>query len=78
MTTTTKYYRTVLTVEILSTESVSDMELSEIADAIMEGDCSGAFTETVMEEVSEEKMAELLIAQGSDPSFLIYDSEEEE
>lgn len=74
----TTYYRTVFTIEVLSTSPVDHMELSEIAEATMDGDCSGFMQETIVEEVTEEKMAQLLIAQGSDPSFLIYDFDDEE
>ena len=67
------FYRTVLQVEILSDEPYRYKALSDVAFDIIEGDCSGKTTVVSQEEVSKEQMAELLIAQGSDPSFLLGD-----
>ena len=69
--------RNVITVEILSNErwSADDLEdLSVVQEAIMGGDSSGVVTITTHNEVvTADRMAELLIAQGSDPSFLLGD-----
>lgn len=72
------YYRTVLTVEVLSTTPVADWDLSDIAREMVYGDVSGDWQVATVEEVTEERMSELLIAQGSDPSFLLGDEEDEE
>ena len=70
-----KFYRTVVQVEILSDELVPDpADLDGINYQITEGGWSGlAETIVLNEEVSRERMAVLLIAQGSDPSFLLGD-----
>src|ERR1017187_772934 len=71
----TRYWKTTLTVVVLHEDddpaiydSLSD--LSRIAYNVNEGDCSGQITQVVTEEVSEERMAQLLEEQGSDPEFL--------
>lgn len=75
----TRYYRNVITVEILSREPWTADEMQDlrvVADEIDCGGSSGQITVTVHnEEVSTERMAELLTAQGSDPGFLINDEE---
>jgi hypothetical protein len=69
-----KYYRNVIQVEILSTrqwgDEIDDLEI--VNYAITEGNSSGYITRTVTnEEVTNERMAELLEAQGTDADFLI-------
>lgn len=78
-----KYYRNVVEVEILSDEpfhgNMGLTDLQTIHYYITEGDCSGDIQITVSdEEVSREKMAELLIKQRSDPEFLLGDENEDE
>jgi hypothetical protein len=80
-----KYFRSVYQVEVLSArpyEPADNPDLTDleaISQDITDGDCSGMVTEVVSnEEVSEERMRELLIAQGSDPGFLIPDHESEQ
>jgi hypothetical protein len=70
-----KYYRTLIQIEILSENNpIGDgLNLSEIDYDITEGDCSGEITTLSQEEVTSKQMAELLIAQGSDPSFFMLD-----
>jgi len=53
------------------------LSLKDIAYEITEGHCSGQFLDTTVEKVSKERMSELLIAQGSDPSFLLGEEAEE-
>jgi hypothetical protein len=66
-----RYYRTVIRVEVL-TEGPYDPEgLADVAEDIVHGDASGRWEVELSEEVSKEKMAELLEAQGSDPEFLL-------
>lgn len=65
------FYRTVIEVEVLSEDPYVFNSLSNIAHDIRDGDCSGKVTVISQEEVSPDKMAELLTAQGSDPSFLL-------
>jgi hypothetical protein len=66
-----KFYRTVVTVEVLHDRELGDMDLSDIAREIVEGDFSGKTTFGDPEEVSPERVSELLIEQGSDPAFLL-------
>jgi hypothetical protein len=69
-----KYYRQVITIEVLSAaEPLAWDGINDIADAIHDGCSSGVMEETVNEEVGVVEMAELLDAQGSEPSFLIDD-----
>jgi hypothetical protein len=49
--------------------------LSEVAEDIDNGDASGEVTYDHTE-VSKDTMRELLIAQGSDPEFLIIEDED--
>lgn len=73
----TKYYRNVVQVEILSDRPWGDVvDLEEINYQITNGDSSGRLNHTVIDEqVSAEQMAELLTAQGSEPSFLIAEDD---
>ena len=66
-----KYYRTVVTYEVLSVGPYYFENLEQLAYDTLFGDCSGVTLNVEYEEVSEEQMSELLVAQGSDPSFLL-------
>lgn len=70
-----KFYRTVFRMEVLSTEPLGSLSLSDINYEITEGHCSGMFLETREEEVSRDKMRGLLVAQGTDPEFLLEEDE---
>lgn len=71
-----KFYRQVVTVEILSEELKDfDNDLEAIAAAITDGDCSGVVSVEVSDEVDGLAMARLLAAQGSDPGFFMLDEE---
>lgn len=73
---TRKFYRQVFTVEVLSEDVPLRCDnLSEIDYAITYGDRSGMVNETVCEEVTAEKMAQLLMDQGSDPEFFRIDED---
>ena len=71
-------YRIVYKIEVLADTPMhhDPIDLAGINYAITEGHASGQFLETKTEEVSRERMAELLIAQGSDPEFLLGEEEE--
>lgn len=79
MANTKKYYRTVYQVEVLSEEKFDDgggMSLTDIDEAITNGDCSGRVTTIVDNQaVSGKEMVKLLKAQGSDPEFFQLDKE---
>ena len=49
--------------------------LAHVHEAITDGESSGQWTQQDAE-VTEQTMRELLLAQGSDPNFLILEEEE--
>ena len=61
--------RTLITVEVLSAGPFDPDDLNEVHHAITSGDCSGRWAVTRTEQINSERMAELLMAQGSDPDF---------
>jgi hypothetical protein len=75
-----KFYRSVVTVEILSETPIpNDISLDDIYYEITEGDWSGVCDlETLNEEIDGPTMAKLLLAQGSDPGFFQLTAEGEE
>lgn len=68
------YYKTIVTVEVLSECEIGDSSLEDIASEIHSGEWSGSYNVTSVEVLSPEKMAQALIDQGSDPSFFGLDS----
>ena len=74
--TTEKFFRTVLTIEVLTAREAFNGEITELAETITYGDASGKELVRVVEEVSAEAMSTLLIAQGSDPGFLLGKEED--
>jgi len=68
-----KFYRTLVTVEVLSEEPYCPETLEEVARDICDGDCSGDWTHEKSIEVDGPTMAKLLIKQGSDPGFFQLD-----
>jgi hypothetical protein len=79
-----KFYRTVITVEVLTDEPYDPGSLEQVHYDTFEGHASGVWDVTEVEETDSERMAQLLIAQGSIPEFLLgepedyYEWEEEE
>jgi hypothetical protein len=72
------FYRTLVQVEVLSEEPMEDTDVHDLAMlncAITDGDCSGEVKIVSREEKSGKEMAELLMAQGSDPGFFNIDAE---
>ena len=70
------FYRTLIHVEVLSENPVAFEHLSQVAEAIYDGDCSGKWEhddEIVNQEVDGKIMAKLLLNQGSDPAFFQID-----
>ena len=73
---TRKYYRTVFTVTVLSTESLPvGVGLSGLAYGITEGDWSGDIDRQPEQELTGAEIADALLVQGSDPEFLGLDRE---
>ena len=64
-----KYYRTIITVEILSDYPYSVDTLADVGYDMTEGDVSGHISERC-EEFTKDEMKKALIAQGSDPDFI--------
>lgn len=75
MTSKRKFYRTVIQVEILSeTPYPESADMHQVANDIMDGDCSGKATTMIENQVvSSKRMAKLLKEQGSDPEFFQLD-----
>lgn len=69
-----EFYRTVIHVEVLSESPyVFTGNLCDVAADISTGECSGV-TRTIQEErCNGARMAQLLLAQGSDPEFFQLD-----
>lgn len=68
------YYRTVLTVEIISEAPIPDeWVLQRIAREMHDGDLSGVWGTTSVEELTPAQAAQALIKQGSDPAFFLLD-----
>lgn len=67
----TKYFKTTITVEVLSNELIVPDSLEDIHNAITAGDCSGIWNIQGVQELTEAQMAAALTQQGSDPGFLI-------
>jgi hypothetical protein len=68
-----KYYRTIITVEILSDYPYSVDTLAHVGYDVTEGDVSGSITEKC-EEITRDEMKKALIAQGSDPNFILCEN----
>lgn len=66
-----KYFKTTITVEVLSNELIVPDSLEDIHNAITAGDCSGIWNIQGVQELTERQMAAALAQQGSDPGFLI-------
>lgn len=72
MTKKDKFYRTVVTIEILSRSS-RPPKISSISDLsweILEGGWSGDWDVTDQDEVTPQEMAKMLMKQSSSPEFL--------
>ena len=66
-------FRTVIVMEVLHEGIIpSDMDLPDIVRETIHGDFSASWTSNCAR-ISAEEMAERLIAQGSDPAFILGD-----
>lgn len=64
------FHKYVFKLEVLSEEELpEDLELSELAQAVEFGECSGRRLDTEHEELDGPTTAKALIEQGSDPEF---------
>jgi hypothetical protein len=74
-----KFYRSVITVEVLSEEPVSFGTLEQVHEAITDGDCCGLIEDEVQNEEIDAKMAaDKLHEHGSEPGFFRLTDEGED
>jgi hypothetical protein len=71
-----KYYRTIITVEILSDYPYSVNTLADVEYDMTEGDVSGKISQ-MCEEISKDEIKKALIDQGSDPAFILCEDWED-
>ena len=71
--------RTVIKLEVLWDDKISPnpetMSLKELADETFDGHMSGRLTTASTKILNKKEMAKALIKQGSDPEFLIPNSD---
>lgn len=70
-----KFFKTTITIEILSEKKYNSTDLEKIAYDITDGDCSGVVNVTEYKELTPVEAAKALLAQGSDPEFFGLDEE---
>lgn len=71
-----KFHRTVIHVEILSEDPYTFTgNLVDVANDISSGDCSGVARTIHEEKCNGARMAQFLLAQGSNPEFFMLDDE---
>ena len=70
MITKRKFYKTIVSFEIISEDAIDTISLEEIAYETTEGRWSGRFLDTTQQELDGLQTAKALEAQGSDPEFL--------
>lgn len=70
---TKKYFKTIITFEVLSQDKPWLGSLEHLAYDVTEGDCSGQFLDTEIIELSPDEARLALINQGSDPGFFGLD-----
>jgi len=73
-----KFYRTTITVTVLSEEPFDYDNLEGVHYAITEGECSGHYETTKSETLTAKQVAEALQAEGSDPEFFQLTDEGED
>ena len=70
-----KFFKTTITIEILSEKKYNSTDLSKIAYDITDGDCSGKVEVSSYQELTPQEAAKALLAQGSDPEFFGLDDD---
>ena len=73
-----RFHRTLIQVEVLSEEPYNPESLAEVANDIVQGDCSGKWDVKLQTEVTGRTMAKLLQDQGSDPEFFMLTEDGED
>jgi hypothetical protein len=70
-----EFYRTVITVEVLSEDKpINPEDLADVHHMITDGDCNGEWTITTSEKLTPKQTAKALIKQSSDPGYFGLDS----
>lgn len=64
-----KFYKTLVTVEVLSEEPLTVLSLEQLHYMITDGPCSGHIKEPVQTVLNGKEAADALAEQASDPSF---------
>lgn len=72
-----RYFRTVVSYEVLSRDTPFSGSAEDLAMQIVDGDCSGIEWSRIVAELSPRIMAKHLIAQGSDADFLVSEEDQE-
>ena len=68
-----KFYKHIVTVEIISERPAVSYDLADIAYAISEGEDSGVWNVTSSKALNGKQAAKELVKQGSDPEFFGID-----
>lgn len=69
------YFRTLVTYEVLSRGAPFTGSAKDLAEQIVDGDCSGIQKTIITQRVSPKEMVRLLEAQGSDGDFLVSEED---
>lgn len=70
-----KFFKTIITIEILSEKKYNSTDLSKIEYDITDGDCSGKVSVDSYQELTSKEVAKELLAQGSSPEFFNLDQD---
>lgn len=70
-----KFFKTIITIEILSERKYNSTDLTRINYDITDGDCSGKVEISSYQELTPKEAAKELLAQGSDPEFFNLDKD---
>lgn len=73
-----KFYKTTITLEVLSERPIGNMDIEEIAQEIITGDMSGAHSVDGVEVLNGKEMAAALLKQDSDPMFFMLTDDGED
>lgn len=74
----TELYRRIIILEILADSDPSNATLEDVVYQIDEGDWSGSIISDNTITVEPALMRQLLIAQGTDPDYLVPEDDEED
>ncbi len=68
-----KFYRTTITLEILSEHDIGGLDIQQVVGEMVDGELSGRILEWIPERIGGRTAAMLLMKQGSDPGFFGLD-----